>query len=75
MRACPPSRRSIKTYLYEIEAAELVHEDERDCKLNSIIKKIFEDEKFKEKLSKNLKKISNNNSTELIVDQIENYIV
>ena len=57
------------------EAAELVHEDEIDYKLNSIIKKIFEDEKLKEKLSKNLKKISNNNSTELIVDQIENYIV
>lgn len=62
-------------YLYEIEAAELVHEDEIDYKLNSIIKKIFVDEKLKEKYSKNLKKISNNNSTELIVDQIENYIV
>ena len=62
-------------YLYEKEAAELVYEDEIDYKLNSVIKKIFSDNKLNKKLSQNLKEMSNKNSSKLIVDKIESYIV
>ena len=61
-------------YLYDLEAAELVHEYEIDYKLNNVINKIFLSDKYRNKMANKLKSLSNSKSTVLIVDEIEKYI-
>lgn len=61
-------------YLYDLEAAELIHEDEIHYKLKNIINKIFISDKYRNQLANNLKSLSTLKSTKLIVDEIEKYI-
>ena len=61
-------------YLYNLEAAELIHEDEIYYKLKNIINKIFISDKYRNQLANNLKSLSTLKSTKLIVDEIEKYI-
>ena len=60
-------------YLYDLEAAELIHEDEIYYKLKNIINKIFISDKYRNQLANNLKSLSTLKSTKLIVDEIEKY--
>ncbi len=45
-------------YLYDLEAAELIHEDEIHYKLKNIINKIFISDKYRNQLANNLKSLS-----------------
>ncbi|MDC3179082.1 undecaprenyldiphospho-muramoylpentapeptide beta-N-acetylglucosaminyltransferase [Flavobacteriales bacterium] len=61
-------------YLYDLEAAELIHENEIDYKLKNVINKILLSQKYRLQLARNFKSLSNLNSTKLIVKEIEKYI-